>query len=658
METRTTSKASLKYSFLTLLYFLKEIRKDDLYTFGVSVRSPRATTACYQGMLKDKLVEEEQFFTSNGRTRYYVVRLTEKGEREFLDINYNYNDLYYENHVKDFSSKVGDAFNSCTTLGSNRNGNNKENKEKLHARNRAIMMMYTNQIAVLPDEKPSLLDLMNKLGNKPKLIEPPDFYFSGDEEDYKEILKNGIYYTKGEFLQYLGQMRADGQDQIYGARFTGIIATTDRVVVVYTINPKNTDMIKLIRAVEYTAVSIIREEFKCISNFQRHVGVLDIQNGDVDALVITNGKSLIYTMTAGRHVGKGKYNAPYTKPTLYKDKANDNVPVVNENSVIDQEYKTIELQLPIAVDGEELATDLKNALEDIEEIEQADVQADTKELSIMISNKKSYPKEKILTAVKRLGFTGVVRKREMLVGTLLNAECTLYQHIYAITPDEEGNRQLRYIVNTPFEKQQEEMNKLLERGRTETQPFEVVNPTSLYAGRVVMDIQPFGTYKPYKDAIKVTYLPVIELKQLRAMCFDTNGIDSAYGVICSPNLFNIVSQCLRKKIYFYEIKIAEHKVTGLQLHTDVAEYGYNGLPYGKPQVKKHKQAERRHMINFEIPITLHTKIKHLSETNGIYASTMMRNMLEAVVDAVGENSSSLKSVKEIQKCLKENLKEN
>ena len=141
-NTRTTSKASLKYSLLTLLYFLREIRKDDLYTFGVSVRSPRATTTCYQGMVRDGLVKEEQFFTSNGKTRYYVTMLTEKGEKEFLDINYNYNDLYYEDHAKDFTSKTGDAFNSYNTLGNSRNGNNKENREKLHARNRAMLMMF------------------------------------------------------------------------------------------------------------------------------------------------------------------------------------------------------------------------------------------------------------------------------------------------------------------------------------------------------------------------------------------------------------------------------------------------------------------------------------------------------------------------------------
>lgn len=656
-NTRTTSKASLKYSLLTLLYFLREIRKDDLYTFGVSVRSPRATTTCYQGMVRDGLVKEEQFFTSNGKTRYYVVMLTEKGEKEFLDINYNYNDLYYEDHAKDFTSKTGDAFNSYNTLGNSRNGNNKENREKLHARNRAMLMMYTSQIAVLPDEKPSLVDLVQTLteGNEKEnqKINETSFYYKGDKTAYEQILSNGIYYTKNEFLQYLGQIRADGQDQIYGARFTGILVSSDRCIVVYTINPKSTDMIKLTRVVEYTAVNLIREEMKKISDFQREVGVLDIDKGNVDALVVVNGESLIYTMVAGRHIGKGRYNAPSFKPKLHKDKANDNIPIADEHAVVDQDYKTIELQLSMAVDGEELATDLKNALEDIDEIEQADVQADTNELSIMIKNEKTYPKEAILRTVKQLGFTGVVRKKEMLIGTLLNAECNLYQHIYAVTPNEEGRRQVRYIVNTSFKRQQEEMNKLLERGRNETQQFEIVNPKGLYAGRVIAEIKPFGVYTPYKDTMKVTYIPVLELKQLREMCFDVNGVDRVFGIISFPELYNIISKCIRKKIYFYEIETTNRKVSGLKMHDDVAEYGYNGLPYGQAQVKKHKQVERRHVVNFEIPITLHTKIKHMAEANGIYTSTMMRNMLEAVINTIGDNQANLKTAKEIEAVLKE-----
>ena len=412
-------------------------------------------------------------------------------------------------------------------------------------------------------------------------------------------------------------------------------------------------MIKLTRVVEYTAVNLIREEMKKISNFQREVGVLDIDKGNVDALVLVNGESLIYTMVAGRHIGKGRYNAPSFKPKLHKDKANDNIPIADEHAVVDQDYKTIELQLSMAVDGEELATDLKNALEDIDEIEQADVQADTNELSIMIKNEKTYPKEAILRTVKQLGFTGVVRKKEMLIGTLLNAECNLYQHIYAITPNEEGRRQVRYIITTSFERQQEEMNKLLERGRNEIQKFEIVNPKGLYAGRVIAEIKPFGVYTPYKDTMKVTYIPVLELKQLREMCFDVNGVDRVFGIICSPELYNIISKCIRKKIYFYEIETTNRKVSGLKRHDDVAEYGYNGLPYGQAQVKKHKQVERRHVVNFEIPITLHTKIKHMAEANGIYTSTMMRNMLEAMVNTIGDNQANLKTAKEIEAVLKE-----
>lgn len=644
---RTVSRGSLKYSMMLLLYFLNEIRKDDLYTFGTHIRTARAVSACYANLLDEGFITEEPFVTSNHRNRYTVTKLTKKGKKEFLNINYAYNDLYYENHANDFETKASDAFNSYASLGRSKDGQNIADREKLHVRSRAIVMMYASQIAVLPDEKPMLADLISALNKKGNNIKKEDsFYMTDNKETYQAVLENGIYYTKGEFLQYLNQLRYDGADQIYASRFAGVLVNDKRCIIVYVVNPRNADMIRLIQTAERTAINLVRREMQKISKFNRELNVLGEKYGDVEATVITNGDSLVYTMTTGRHVGKDRFNASGYKPKLNEKK--ENIELENKTE-LDEEYRTVNLILPKPVDGLNMASELRSRLEDIPTVQRAIVDSGNNEFSILLSNEASYPKEAIVNCVKMFGFDSVMRKKQIVTGTLLNAETSLYAKLYAVTADQKGLKELEYLMQCDQETQIKQANKLVAKPiqNLENIRKEITQPNEIYPGRIMMHVKPLGENESKEEVVKIGYMPVLELKQLRDMSLEGSQQDDTFVIIANKEYQDLISKCVRKKIYYLNYE-AEKDV--LVLSENEKEYGYNGMPYGTVQSKKYKQRERRHTVTFEIPITLHTQIKHLAEANGIYSSTMMRNMLEAVMYSIGnERQNNLNTSESIIK---------
>lgn len=178
-------------------------------------------------------------------------------------------------------------------------------------------LLFVCNIAIFKKDKPDLYDLYttlrhNQLNNENKRNE-----MLSTEKAY-EYLNQGIYYSMKEIREFTNKInKEDDLDTFYGSRAKGIVITDTNCYVIYAQRYQSDTMIKLASTTETRLIDNLSPLLR-YTNVYRELdgfnkkdanGVTQKSYGDVFALTIANGNSLVYSMATGNKQGHIKGNS-------------------------------------------------------------------------------------------------------------------------------------------------------------------------------------------------------------------------------------------------------------------------------------------------------------------------------------------------------------
>lgn len=198
--------------------------------------------------------------------------------------------------------------------------------ETVLARHRVLAMMYYNNIACFPDEKPSLMRLLQLgiIGTEIKRVERDSLYESFintsetkysdaiDSDGCLEHISKGIYYTAQELRDFT-KLVNDTNDRFRSSRFTGILINKSSMHVFYVANRSQNRILQIDEMSEAVLLNTLKEIFDTshLHIYKKHklyAGRISNREADtatgVSAVVISDTTALAYAMTMSRKSGK------------------------------------------------------------------------------------------------------------------------------------------------------------------------------------------------------------------------------------------------------------------------------------------------------------------------------------------------------------------
>ncbi len=584
-------KERTDYNLMRILFFLREVRKDDIglmlmrYSKNKDVRSRTMNR-----LLKNGFIQEEKFQNRYTTHVYSVIRPTEKGLTWFID---NSPEYYHENKGT-FQSNAANAFNHFFTY------RNRSQHERIHAANRVKAMMIAAGMPCLPDEKPSLNDFYTNCFvsihksevHYPQPVKTVYLDQNWNPDSCRELLKQGVFYSTGEVMEFLDQKDLEGSDSNYSARMMGIFISRAKCVAIYTPTACTDRVIKLNKTAEENLLHKIKITMKNISMYERPIGKMGVRIGNVDAMVIANGESLTYSMATGHQYGK---HTRRTGDEHKKDTAN--VVLVEQKDgkkLTESPVNHVAIELSEKPRDMFQAVTIRKKLEEIPEVFDVDLSENSKDVKITLDGRYTvFPRKEVAGILKDYGLKFKLKRMQQKV-MFLNHTCSIYDRIFVVTPDSKGVESLRFFFLVTTEGYYEQYHKLVRLNPEFS--YETDDPMNLNQAKLRKQITVLGHRYPSIENLPVSYMPVLEIKELHRMSVDMRGnTNPAYSVIVLNNSCDMISRSIRKYLIFFEMvhDPATNKIIGLQEIPDIPMYDPDGYEHGKPKPVKSDKPQRK-----------------------------------------------------------------
>lgn len=307
MKSNLTKKAKLREDILKFLFVCGRVRSSDVRRFlsykyeNPQMGSRLCTQFIHEGLLME-IPYDLSVKTRNGRKQIKdnVIALTKMGEDY---VSENYPGLQPENEYK--KEKQENPIESDALY------------KKLTDRG-IMLMFFAAGVPVLPCDKPSLDHLKASYLNRDAKIEGYMDDLTESEcraflnnqlcDDGETILCGGAYYTNKEFLEYIKRNETIA-DSFNGTRIRGIFISNKNCFLVYAPQRFSNRMISVTYKSE-TSLLVALKKTLIFTDVYRPIPALSSNSytryNAPAALVLSDGKRLMYEMATGDIKGQGK----------------------------------------------------------------------------------------------------------------------------------------------------------------------------------------------------------------------------------------------------------------------------------------------------------------------------------------------------------------
>lgn len=294
--------STAQYEILRALFFLTSCWMKDIKLIVRGRYSDAAVTKAVSKLISDGLaaaVEKED--KKSGR--YKMLFITGKGRRELADSSeeeYFYDDHHFKNYEKRFRRYRSTADDVLF--------------RKLTG-NRAKVMFEGAEVRTFPIDKPTLYRIFFhylpksdvRWKNYDEACAHDSYYAEMNDEELEQAMNDsegGFYYTAEEYRLMLDQLSPNTSDTIRGSRFRGIYFNRYTCLAVYVQEPGKIGMIGIAPDTENKlAASLKWFAQSCLPGVFRSISEIGISSHGVNALIISNGYSMIYSMVTGYRNG-------------------------------------------------------------------------------------------------------------------------------------------------------------------------------------------------------------------------------------------------------------------------------------------------------------------------------------------------------------------
>lgn len=283
------------------------------------LRSVNGNNYSYSGkllkeMLNKNLIIEREVTRRNktNKTPEKFIALTTKGKNEIinhLDMNNNPDTRYFLDNA-DFLDL---DFHTNDSVKLNR---------RLEDSTIKILFASCN-IPVYKNRKPNLYDLYLWLQSGKR----------DSNNDFTEKLNKGIYYSMEEVRKFADSVSPNSSDKFFGTRAKGIFLSWDKLLVVYIGLHTNNRLMKISDNLERQLLEVLNP-LADLLNVNRELNDFNVirvtANGyrtepkynSIQALIISDGTSLVYTAAIGRAKGQIKDIKKFDVSKIQKSKHN------------------------------------------------------------------------------------------------------------------------------------------------------------------------------------------------------------------------------------------------------------------------------------------------------------------------------------------------
>lgn len=552
-------KNSAAFAALKILFLTTSCLKSDLFLYLYNKFSDHATSVGVNALLKAGYATEEKFDGTNSARVRMSITITAEGKKYFADATYS-SDQYYSEYMDEYGKEYMQHKN-------NRSLN------RFYKNKRVELMLDCIGVNVFPNDKPTLDQLYHMLLPK----DDPDFNVYAPVEtlkrnkypfygmvqaddigiaETKERFKDeGFYYSLPEIREFLSQITDEDIDDLRGCTASGVYISEDKILAVYRQTSDDVSFNRLSTS-DNNLPAAIANVFSRISNFNRSIPVTGIGSGKVDALVITNGTSSIYSMVMGSKAG--------TRSVYQEKLRRDNEARLKK---IDQisDRTTYKIKAT-GIDTSQQADAVKDVLMSVPGIMSVQAEKGMNTVTVTcnsVYNLKKSEVKKALSPVAGVKFITLKGEGTHTV-SFLNYACSIFPHIFAVPTSQVGIKMLSYLIHTPAEEWRAEgvdLARTYALNVVGNQGFSLdaardQNKLYVGTGRREIAVNTGNGVKRLEIPIRAVWLPFYEIKTLRAMSADTmvnpDGVPSfAYGVICYGGMEDCLAHCLRRATWYF-----------------------------------------------------------------------------------------------------------
>lgn len=653
-------KDSAAYAGLKTLFLITSCFKTDLSLYLTSTFSPRASSVGISKLIElGFAIEEKDDDPKSGSNRETII-ITKKGKIYFVDSTYK-TDSYYLEYMNEYGKDYA-TYKARKLL------------NKFYRNKRVELMMKAAGVNVFPDDKPTLDQLYHILLPKDdpdfNVFMPADtskqypFYnmVQSDDIGIQEVRKRfqgeGFFYTLSEVREFIHGLGIGDADALKGCTAAGVYFSQDKILVIYRQNNENAAYNRLSGS-DAKLPAMLAGIFTRISSFNRSIPTAGIGTGTIDAMVITNGSSSIYSMVMGAKSG--------TRSPLQEKRRKANQERFEQFERIEDTTKYV-IRIR-GMDSSHKAELVEAALRQVQGVTSVSAVAGSSSVSFTCPSIYKLNRKDVRDAlaeidgIQYLGF----KSEGSHSAAFLNHSCSVFPRIFAVPFSLLGIRMIKYILHTTAEEWREDGIRLartyaLNVAGASGFSLDVardINKAYVGVGRRDINVSSQSGVKRFEIPIRAIWLPFYEIKMLRAMSADglavPDGIPSfAYGVMCYQGMEDCLAHCLRRATWYFRIVEKGDRVVNpdgsekeavngtyqtydheqiVPLSGFVTQYDVNGFRVDiedkrrEKAMSKPRRKPKKHVVAFDLRKNDVDLIRQLSKATGHSVAYLLRGQI-------------------------------
>lgn len=653
-------KDSAAYAGLKTLFLITSCFKSDLSLYLSSVFSLRASSVGISKLLELGFAVEEKYTDRSFVSSRQTITITKKGKIYFVDSTYKTDSYYLE-----YMNEYGKDYAAYKT---------KKSLNRFYSNKRVELMLKAAGVNVFPDDKPTLDQLYHILLPK----EDPDFnifmpadtskqypFYNmvqsddvGIQEVRKRFHEEGFYYTITEVRAFIKSINVGDVDALRGCTASGVYFSQDKVLIIYRQNNERAAYNR-ISGSDTVLPAMLANIFSRISSFNRSIPTAAIGTGTIDAMVITNGNSSIYSMVMGAKSG--------TRSPLQEKRRKANQERFGQLERIEDSTKYV-IRIR-GMDSSHKAELVEAALRQVQGVTSVSAVAGGSSVSFTCPSIYKLNRKDVRDAlaeidgIQYLGF----KSEGSHSAVFLNYSCSVFPRIFAVPFSFLGIRMIKYILHTTAEEWREDGIRLartyaLNVAGASGFSLDVArdaNKAYVGVGRREINVSSQSGVKRFEIPIRAIWLPFYEIKMLRAMSADSlavpDGIPSfAYGVMCYQGMEDCLAHCLRRATWYFRVVEKGDRVVNpdgsekeavngtyqtydheqiVPLSGFVTQYDANGFRVDiddkrrKKAMSKPRRKPKKHVVAFDLRKDDVDLIRQLSKATGHSVAYLLRGQI-------------------------------
>ena len=295
---------TLETKAMSLMFDIGSCYKSDLLLFLRSRGSDDTGNASrmLKRMIDSGYIQESSVYQQKGSETYKILKITRKGKNALYD---TLGDIYFKTYSKESTKEF---HTSSPAL--------------LHPRladSRMKIFFATADVKATPRLKPSLFYLYKSLTDGSYEEEGKENRYRNDlsREECEVLLDDGLFYTIREVRSFLDMDSPGDSDVTYASRARGIFISRKNFYVIYMPRHGDNKLIRFATGAEEKLLKALRPLIRLTEATRRlpeleavaagaHTGeqvALHQVFNTVNALVISDGDSMVYTMATGNPNG-------------------------------------------------------------------------------------------------------------------------------------------------------------------------------------------------------------------------------------------------------------------------------------------------------------------------------------------------------------------